>query len=110
MTKREVGDPREHYAPMPKQGQHTPTPWQVRVTSGRYGPKNGMGQIHNGDASNPIGNVPLPDAAFIVRACNSHDALVAALRDVLDDGGNDLSPHSERVIRAALAQVDTNKE
>ena len=52
--------------------QHTPTPWNV-VTH------NGVSLI-DGDADRIGVNVEAPaNAAFIVRACNSHDALVKAL-------------------------------
>ena len=95
-----------------KVAAHTPGPWKVRVNSGRYGPTGSMGQIHNGDASKPIGNVVLADAEFIVRACNAHDDLLAALRDTLticlerghklglDDGG----PVMDKA-RAAIAKA-----
>ena len=55
--------------------QHTPTPWNV-VTH------NGVSLI-DGDADRIGVNVEAPaNAAFIVRACNSHDALVKALEAV----------------------------
>lgn len=65
--------------------KHTPTPWHAP----------GMGEIHDAD-HNLIAHIAFStgehdddqvgteaDAKFIVRACNSHDQLVEALRDIL---------------------------
>ena len=71
--------------------QHTPTPWKVlqagdpsgvpRVTSDKGGVavicvNRYMGE--KGPSAEESAN-----AAFIVRACNAHDELVAALRELL---------------------------
>jgi hypothetical protein len=56
--------------------KHTPTPWQIRQTRGhnprhieRAGAPEGMGKAIAACSEEH-------DAAFIVRACNSHDDLV----------------------------------
>lgn len=57
---------------------HTPTPW----TQYMHGP-----MIHNPDGfyiGIMQGNNAARDAAFIVRACNSHDKLVSALRRIAE--------------------------
>lgn len=54
--------------------QHTPTPW-YEINNVLFGP--------SGKAVD-IGHVyRTTDAAFIVRACNAHDSLVAALEGVI---------------------------
>jgi hypothetical protein len=50
------------------------------------------------------------NAAFIVKACNAHDALVSALHATLallndPDAGEDEATALERVVRTALAQA-----
>lgn len=55
---------------------HTPTPWKAITVTGGWdgvGPSNGGVPICNLAENNPA------NAAFIVLACNSHDAMVAAL-------------------------------
>jgi hypothetical protein len=71
-------------------GGHTPTPWRVyKTTNGRL--LLGIGDADAGgitDAefglwrSEPERSA---NAAFIVKAVNSHEALVTALRDILDN-------------------------
>jgi hypothetical protein len=54
--------------------EHTPTPWYISGKSTiRRGSNDWIGYVHwrNGAAN----------AEFIVRACNAHDNLVAALRE-----------------------------
>lgn len=69
---------------------HTPTPWKVRTLPERYGgwcfieaPEVVAGQSVAGDYHREVMGDDYPeregDAEFIVRACNSHDALVEAL-------------------------------
>lgn len=58
---------------------HTPTPWAVRETIG------GKRWIYSGEtrvAKAASGKRKAENEAFIVRACNSHDALVAALERI----------------------------
>lgn len=69
--------------------QHTPTPWQLKNLEGSDLPfivsttqssyavaDTGLGSVSSAEA--------WANAAFIVRAVNSHEALVEALQDVLD--------------------------
>ena len=65
--------------------KHTPGPWRSKdstqvYSSGRHiadcGSRNPEGLPRH------IGLEDAANAAFIVRACNSHDALVAALKDL----------------------------
>lgn len=67
---------------------HTPGPWEIDVTIYEH-MCAGIRQV-GGDTA-PIAQVWRTDdrtgyanAEFIVRACNSHDALVEALRGLLD--------------------------
>lgn len=46
------------------------------------------------------------NAAFIVKACNNHDALVEALKYVLDQAGLSNDSPSYIKIQTALAQVE----
>ena len=57
---------------------HTPTPWRLspRVNDERV--SCNFDSVH-GDGHNICNVVPEGDAAFIVRACNSHAQLVEAL-------------------------------
>jgi hypothetical protein len=74
------------------EAKHTPTPWRVIDNE----PGNGYGSMDitplliEGESyaiAAVIGDVagidPQANAAFIVRACNSHDALVEALKELL---------------------------
>jgi hypothetical protein len=58
--------------------KHTPTPWTIKKESGSYTIYGANGDsIANDEMYYP--SAPLfKDAAFIVRACNAHDDLVAA--------------------------------
>jgi hypothetical protein len=95
----------------------TPGPWLVQGEPVRY---------QNGDVGAYIttvtrgvvpishyvaSNVRTADAAFIVHACNAHDDLVAALRDILgastcDDAESALAD-IQVTVRAALARVQS---
>lgn len=88
------------------EGAHTPTPWQCDC-----GPYARQPRIYSVSLNNrlykliaEVGNAEAPltaqdeweaNAAFIVRACNSHDALVAALTRVqaLSKPGQQLDIH-----------------
>lgn len=72
---------------MTQETKHTPTPWDYGYQGGKYGKGELLitgdkgeeysalvGQIHTIDPKEAEAN-----AAFIVRACNAHDELVAAL-------------------------------
>lgn len=80
-----------------------PTPWRVVMPMG-----HARAQIRAVNDYQVIAGMNLEKAAFIVRAVNSHDALVGALRNFLDNhlfqvavGGN---PNAvERMIADARA-------
>ena len=100
--------------------QHTPTPWDLHIGNadapGYFKPADvdvgGHYRFRVGDVA-----ARHADAAFIVRACNSHDALVAALKfakesivqnRTLDEARNDRALNEAMVavenrISAALA-------
>lgn len=66
---------------------HTPTPWHTdgrsivaAPTSYLFPTGNKIGEVYWNSVQQ---NSPEADAAFIVRAVNSHAALVAALEDIL---------------------------
>lgn len=89
--------------------QHTPTPWKVDgmdVVSPSemivVGCLQWCGEDRGGEGE--------ANAAFIVKACNAHDELVAALRDVVDtcDSGDYYGAPSAgamQLARDALAKV-----
>jgi hypothetical protein len=65
---------------------HTPTPWEVctsnshtRITE-KYGVDGGVVSATIASDRMAILRIKQEDAEFIVRACNAHDELVAALR------------------------------
>lgn len=68
---------------------HTPTPrtlpWSVaRIENNPYGEV--VVQTHNGNLI--ASDIYLPDAEYIVVACNVHPALVEALRQIASAGNN----------------------
>lgn len=73
-------------APDAGEAEHTPTPYHIGTIAGRvmavYGPK--------GEQIAACDSITLPDeenrhnAAFIVRACNSHAGLVEALAEAME--------------------------
>lgn len=80
---------------------HTPTPWRVTPSfpsegfecywlTGNFGPHNAEKEI--GTISGPQSGVQAANAAFIVRAVNSHEVLVKALEKIaaLDPPRTDL--------------------
>lgn len=72
--------------------QHTKTPWRVGKPSqmGSVVADEPVPEIKGSDAVEHYGghlvaeSIAPRNAAFIVRACNSHDQLVAALEDMMD--------------------------
>lgn len=88
----------------PMHPQHTPTPWHVSpLDSSRYMVCHDDGFVIA--TVSPEGNRTLANAAFIVRACNSHAQLVAALERLAAAGekyGWDVSE-----ARAALASAQS---
>jgi len=104
--------------------QHTPTPWKaVRENAHPTGGALLGVFVDRADGSciaETFSNCGQSDAecranaAFIVRACNAHDALVAALSDLedifdgqedCDDGVPNDAMRAMTIIRAALAKV-----
>jgi hypothetical protein len=96
----------------------TPGPWRVDRGNTIYAGGFKIGQTggdyyDNGRADKSGFCVGLPteiNAAFIVKACNAHDALVSALHATLallndPDAGEDEATALERVVRIALAQA-----
>lgn len=72
--------------------EHTPTPWRMFGTSiGALG-HGAICRMVDGPASDAPAlrvdshrfEVVMRDAAFIVRACNSHDALLAAATEIIE--------------------------
>jgi len=60
---------------------HTKTPWSIVHDTQIYG----LDEENVATANRMQGrDNQVANAAFIVRACNSHDALVAALEDIRD--------------------------
>jgi hypothetical protein len=111
---------------------YTPTPWRYRTD--HYddwgwikGPDGAIvacaraGRSYDGDEHRAAGIDPYgPNAAFIVKACNSHEALVKALTELYamvkgecpsllneDSGGN---PRLDLEIQGALAAAGRGSE
>ncbi len=80
------------YKPMERKvmkTQHTPTPWGIlQVCDEVYIQPKGNevlgGHYHTQDILKMTAKRDYANAAFIVRACNSHDELVAAAQKALD--------------------------
>ena len=104
--------------------KHTPTPWTCD-TQAIYQPPLGPGRGPVMLASSPT-RYPERDAnmAFIVTACNAHEALMSDLRWILDATGNKVHPQDtakgwegvavDRLemiaarVRSALAEGESN--
>lgn len=68
---------------MNKQGAHTPTPWSVWDKTKIYGPgEEILTEVNNGNLGVEQDKA---NAAFIVRAVNSHERLIQACRHLLND-------------------------
>lgn len=78
--------------------EHSPLPWKADGYHIRQNGSRGTRSIadicYTGPHHTPPDEYPLScklmdaaNAEFIVRACNNHDALVIALRDILNNGG-----------------------
>lgn len=95
--------------------EHTPTPWYFFELDRR---PDGCGYIrvetdnfeisHHGDMGRSR-EENLANAAFIVKACNSHDALVKALEDIRELECGPLNQASA-IAREALAKVSSCPE
>lgn len=95
---------------------HTPTPWHTGGTfhyPNKPDTQNVWSAAKHGDQSGHIvcEQAEIADAAFIVKACNAHDDLVAALMKI---AGSDERPghvayirkgEVARIARAALAKA-----
>lgn len=89
--------------PAAGQAAHTPTPYERRgqmvytEDNGNVGTSRLIAECHK-----------VEDAAFIVRACNSYDALIDLLKNILSEdersGGFLLSEKHEAQIRDMLAR------
>ena len=91
------------------EAKHTPTPWNVAAYNGSFEIVTDSWDVASGSIGDrgPIRNAE--DAAFIVRACNSHDALVEALKECADrlelhmKHTEDLAAHMKACKALALA-------
>ena len=77
--------------------KHTPTPWEARpVPNAKIIAIAEVGYMHHAEVfsrkhnNEPLDETAYANAEFIVRACNNHDALVAALEN-LDNAINEPS-------------------
>ncbi len=85
--------------------QHTPTPYNLM--EGRTLVHLETDQGNAAGAGIPICSFPIAkkaEAMFVLRACNAHDDLVAALRAYLD-ADQTMSPEWQAQARAALAKA-----
>lgn len=116
-------DEAEKERPTMSDAKHSPTPWLVA------GPYDGKLMIRtDGEGpliliadmnANPRGYGQEGNAYFIIRACNSHDALLAACEraenlfrhgDNSDDGAKGAWPELVAELRAAIARAQPEKE
>ena len=80
---------------------HTPTPWHVQAGTHIYYDDQSIALVESRNRES--------NAEFIVRACNSHAALVRAVGHVLDaseDGGT-MNDIDFELLREALALAKT---
>jgi len=94
---------------------HTPTPWRVACDAAREATVPIFGADLRYVGSTGHDRVGLADAAVIVRAVNSHDRLVKALRALVGNGNNRwgydvaanaLNDDIRNEARAALAEAE----
>lgn len=83
---------------------HTPTPWRVYDHMPNC-IEDAMGNDVFAQAMNKGSERNEANAAFIVQACNAHDALVAALRDVLSQYLLFVNVNSDEIASAVVAQA-----
>lgn len=89
-----------------KRNDHTPTPWKVEgpfLERSIFGEKDLVTRLVGFD------KIQSANAAFIVRAVNSHDALIKALKDALEvigSWGPDGSPEWAQSAEAVIAQAE----
>ena len=84
--------------------QHTPTPWRTGDTGLTiFGPPNGNPSPKTVATLNMMGPSRREDAAFIVRAVNSHRDMVQFVRDFLEGNVSDaeLARRGHRIIAKA---------
>ena len=86
--------------------QHTPTPWIDETASNPLSSTDGRHYIWSDmDNENDKCVAIVPDeanAAFIVRACNAHDELVATMRQIVIEATE--SPNCDAVRVALILQ------
>ena len=90
-----------------KKSEHTPTPWEQSISEPERVYESGGILVHaNGSKYLPDAE-KVANAAFIVRAVNSHDMLVNALQKLLDcaetEKGMDFYSAHKELARKALA-------
>ena len=73
-----------------------PRPWYVQVDD-----ESGVATVEDDHGASVLAGVPPSVARLIVRACNSHDALVSALQEVLHHADDECGFIVQ--VRAALA-------
>ena len=87
---------------------HTPTPWHLTdaYTDKPFEPLIASAR-GDGISSDIIAGASPDNAAFIVRACNAHDDLVAALEEIVSLAEWERKDHEAiaSTARAALAKV-----
>jgi len=80
--------------------KHTPTPWS-RYKNAAHGPEGDCVFVCNGiDSPNDA------NAEFIVRAVNSHEALLAAAKDAIEYCSDLIGPAIAQRLREAIAQAE----
>ena len=96
--------------PKTQDSTHTLTPWKaVRVDDGVLDTNRIVGP--DGSDLHPVGHISKPeDAAFVVRAVNNHEALLAALADMLAYATSEsdqtlISPGAISRARAAIEEA-----
>lgn len=94
---------------MPTQtDKHTPTPWILANNLNRDIRAIQQGNVYCSAGGSPLAKCDDPaNAAFIVRACNAHEALVAALEAVSkwSDGTNEWEKQTQAALHLATAHT-----
>ncbi len=93
--------------------KHTPTPWRITGYGIIGGIEDGSGQTVAQAQERPSRKRSEPDherlanAAFIVRACNAHDALVEALVEIREKASSASAWNAEGALAACEALAES---
>ena len=87
----------------PKVLSHTPTPWRIEREYGEIEITSELGQVARIESVSPSAQA---DAAFIVRAVNAHEELIASIKDAIVSIENGAGLYAASGLKDALRLVD----